>query len=148
MPRSIGRLISILYRKNQVYMNMTLKEYGITSAEQPFLTCLYSRNGATQDEISCYLNIDKAATTRAIQSLMEKGYVTKEKDPNDKRCNRINITDKAEEVKENIKERLGEWSAFLTEDMDEESKDAVYSALENMVLKVEKTDFKQKWRDK
>jgi len=36
----------------------------------------------------------------------------------------------------------------LTEDMDEESKDAVYSALENMVLKVEKTDFKQKWRDK
>jgi len=55
----------------------------ITSAEQPFLTSLYIRNGATQDDISSHLNIDKAATTRVIQSLMEKGYVTKEKDPND-----------------------------------------------------------------
>ena len=148
MPRSIGRLISILYRKNQVYMNIALKKYGITSAEQPFLTSLYIRNGATQDDISSHLNIDKAATTRVIQSLMEKGYVTKEKDPNDKRCNRIYTTSKADDIKLEIIQQLWNWNDFLTEDMDEDSKDFVYSALENMVLKVESTDFKKKWRDK
>lgn len=148
MSRSIGRLIAILYRKSQIYMNMSLKKHGITSAEQPVLSYLYSKDGVTQDKISSHLNIDKAATARAVQSLMEKGYVIKEKDKEDKRCNRIFLTERSLEIESDIKEGLMGWSKFLTEDMDKESSDFVYSSLEKMVEKIDETDFKEKWRDK
>lgn len=140
---SIGRLISILHRQAQVYINYTLKAFDITSAEYAFLLLLYRKEGITQDEISTYLYIDKSATARAIKSLEKKGYVIKNKDSLDKRCNRIYLTDKARDCKEEIIERISRWSDFLTNDLDEETRRIVISALENMVEKVEATNLKK-----
>ena len=60
MKRSVGRLISILYRKNQIYLNAAMKPLNITTAEQPILMYLYRHNAVTQEEISTYLQVDKA----------------------------------------------------------------------------------------
>ncbi len=84
MKRSVGRLISILYRKNQIYLNAAMKPLNITTAEQPILMYLYRHNAVTQEEISTYLQVDKALTARTVQSLIKKGLVTKEKDEKDK----------------------------------------------------------------
>ena len=94
MKRSVGRLISILYRKNKIYLNAAMKPLNITTAEQPILMYLYRHDAVTQEEISAYLQVDKALTTRTVQSLLEKGLVTKEKDEKDKRCNKISLTQK------------------------------------------------------
>lgn len=147
MKNSIGRLISILHRQAQIYINCTLKEYGITSAEYAFLLYLYRKDGITQDELSTYLYIDKSATARAIKSLEEKGYVTRNKDDIDKRCNRVYISEKARSCETEIKQRIHRWSEFLTEDMDEESIDMTFTILEGMVEKVERTKFKKEMED-
>ncbi|MDD2573340.1 MAG: MarR family winged helix-turn-helix transcriptional regulator [Bacillota bacterium] len=141
MKRSFGRLMSILHRQSQVYINCSLKEFGITSAEYSFLLYLYKKNGATQDDMSCYLYIDKAATARAVQSLEQKGYVTKCKDQADKRFNRIFLTDKARAHKEEIWRRIRCWSDFLTEGIDEATAGVVIDTLEKMVERVEDTNF-------
>ena len=145
MERSVGRLVSILYRKNMVYLNMTLKQYQITSAEQPFLMYLYHQDGISQDELSNYLIIDKASTTRSIQSLMSKGFIRKEKDAIDKRYNRIFLTEKAHQLKDGIVQQLNAWNDFLTEDLDIEETNTMFHALEAMTKKVEQTNFKEKW---
>ncbi|MDD4574200.1 MAG: MarR family winged helix-turn-helix transcriptional regulator, partial [Sphaerochaeta sp.] len=62
--QSIGRLIAILHRKSQIFTNKALKEFSLTSAEYPFLFALYHKEGQTQEELSSYLYIDKAATAR------------------------------------------------------------------------------------
>lgn len=69
---SIGRLIAILHRQSQIYINCTLKKFNITSAEYSFLLYLYKKNGATQDEMSTYMYIDKSATNRAINHSRRK----------------------------------------------------------------------------
>ncbi len=143
MKTSIGRLVSILHRQAQIYINHALKEFDITSAEYAFLLYLYRKDGITQDELSSYLYIDKAATARAIRSLEKKGYVIKDKDDIDKRCNRILLTDKAKECKDEIRKRIWRWSEFLTEDMDVETKDMIIAVLENMAEKVERTNLKK-----
>ncbi|QQO09638.1 MarR family winged helix-turn-helix transcriptional regulator [Breznakiella homolactica] len=148
MDYAVGRLISILYRKNQVYLNIVLREYAVTSAESPFLLYLYKRDGISQEDLSAYLVIDKASTARAIQSLTEKGYVYREKDETDKRRNRVYLTDKARSARRGIDRKLRRWSRFLTEDLCPEVSDTVYTALERMVEKVEHTDFRKKWGDK
>ncbi|MGI6575283.1 MAG: MarR family winged helix-turn-helix transcriptional regulator [bacterium] len=143
MHGSLGRLLSILHRQAQVYINYVLKELNITAAEYAFLLCLYKKDGMTQEDLSTYLYIDKSATTRAIKSLEEKGYVFKNKDNADKRFNRIYLTPKAKEYKDEIRQKVRRWVEFLTEGLDKETVNVVISVLERMVDKVEQTDLKK-----
>ena len=143
MKFSIGRLVSILHRQSQVYINKSLKEFNITSAEYFFILYLYSHEGISQDELSTYLYIDKSATARAIKSLEQKDYVIKRKDPFDKRFNRIFLTEKAKKYKGEIKKRVNKWSEFLTEDLDKETVDTLLFLLQDMSNKVEQSDLKK-----
>lgn len=143
LKRRFGRLMSILHRQSQVYINYSLREFDITSAEYSFLLYLYKKDRATQDELSSYLYINKAATARAIKSLEQKGYVVKEKDNNDKRFNRICLTDRAKKHEDEIINRIRRWSDFLTEDIDRETIDIILTVLEKMVDKVERTNLKK-----
>jgi DNA-binding MarR family transcriptional regulator len=98
----------------------------------------------TQEKMSSVLYIDKAATARAIKSLEQKEYVIRIKDSNDKRINRVYLSEKAKKNIEEIRSRVFHWSEFLTEDLDPHITDVVYDALEAMVNKVE--DKKEKYR--
>ncbi|MBF7096376.1 MarR family winged helix-turn-helix transcriptional regulator [Alkalibacter mobilis] len=148
MRKSIGRLMAILHRQSQIYYNNTLKDLNISSAEYPFLLYLFSRDGASQEEMSCYLNIDKAATARAVKSLEEKGYVTREKADSDKRVNHVFLTEKANEIELAMKKKITGWSDLLTEGMSGESIEEMTQILEEMVNKVEKRNIRNKTEDK
>jgi DNA-binding MarR family transcriptional regulator len=143
LRRSIGRLIAILYRQAQIYLNCVLKEFNITSAEYPFLLYLFKKDNATQYEMSSYLYIDKSAAARSIHSLEQKGYVTRSKDETDRRYNRVSITDKARRNEKEIRLRVYRWSELLTEEMDMETADLAYDILERMVNRIETTGFKK-----
>ena len=142
MKRSVGRLISILYRKNQMYLNAAMKQLNITTAEQPILMYLYRHDAVTQEEISAYLQVDKALTTRTVQSLLEKGLVTKEKDEKDKRCNKITLTQKGLDMREAMIEKFSGWNKIVLEGMDEAKQELLFELLEEMVEKTEQHDLK------
>ena len=137
MKRSVGRLISILYRKNQIYLNAAMKPLNITTAEQPILMYLYRHNAVTQEEISTYLQVDKALTARTVQSL-----VTKEKDEKDKRCNKISMTQKGLDMREAMVEKFVGWNKIMLEGMDESKRNLLFELLEEMVEKTEQHDLK------
>ncbi|MDB1726766.1 MarR family winged helix-turn-helix transcriptional regulator [Enterococcus avium] len=139
MKRSVGRLISILYRKNQIYLNAAMKPLNITTAEQPILMYLYRHNAVTQEEISTYLQVDKALTARTVQSLIKKGLVTKEKD---KRCNKISMTQKGLDMREAMVEKFVGWNKIMLEGMDESKRNLLFELLEEMVEKTEQHDLK------
>ncbi|MDK2965037.1 MarR family winged helix-turn-helix transcriptional regulator [Lacrimispora sp.] len=147
MKKSVGRLVSILYRKNQVYLNMALKQFNITASELPILSYLYHNDGVSQEELSSYLVIDKASTARAIQSLLEKGFLRKEKDVIDRRANKVFLTELGLSQQNFIQEILQQWSSFLTEGIDEKAICTMFTVLESMVKKVEIADFQELWRN-
>ena len=138
MLKSPGRLISILYRKGQVYKNIYLKKCDLTASEQPFMSALYHEDGVSQDILSKYLVIDKASTARVIQSLIKKGFVKKEKDSEDKRINRIYLTEKGKSIKGDVVGVLDSWKDILTSDMDENEKEIAYEYLKRMTVNVER----------
>ena len=135
--QSIGRLIAILHRQSQIFTNKALKELSLTSAEYPFLFALFQTEGQTQEELSSYLYIDKAATARVIKTLVAKGFVRKEQDEHDKRCNRIFLTEKSKHEQENIRQRVMQWNSYITETLDEETYRCAFAALQTMVDQVE-----------
>ena len=90
MNRSTMRMITLLARKGQMYMGTMLKhKYNITAAEQPFFMALQRCEGVSQEELTEMVCVDKAVTTRVVRTLEEKGYLTRVKDTQDRRQNRI-----------------------------------------------------------
>lgn len=142
MNKSVGRLVSILYRKNQVYLNQALKSLDITATEMSSLLCLYHSDGVTQDEMSHYLLIDKAAIARAMVSLLDKGIIIKEKDDIDKRANRIYLSIKGKQLETSIRSILKGWNDLLIEDIDPKDVETMFHVLEKMVSRLEVLDLK------
>ncbi|MDF2615074.1 MAG: hypothetical protein K0S71_2860 [Clostridia bacterium] len=141
--KSIGRLISILHRQSQIYLNIALKDIDISSSEYVFLITLLIEEGISQDELSARILIDKAATARAIKSLEDKGYVRRETDSNDKRIKKVYCTHKAKECESQIRTALASWTKLLTEDLSAETEELIITTLEHMSSKVRSIDFKE-----
>ncbi|MBE6022557.1 MAG: MarR family transcriptional regulator [Cellulosilyticum sp.] len=133
MKQRTGKLISILYRKSQIYLGRVLKSYNVGAAEVPVLLSLYSKDGVTQEELATHVSLDKSAITRILQSLLSKNYITKSKDENDLRCNRIYLTKEAHAIKETIYHALDDWNALLMRGLEENDQTKVYHLLEYLV---------------
>ncbi|HHV37442.1 MAG TPA: winged helix-turn-helix transcriptional regulator [Candidatus Cloacimonetes bacterium] len=144
MTKSVGRLVSVLYRRNQVYLDAALKEYNLTASELAFIISLYKKDGISQEELSTRLAIDKAATANALRSLENKGYVSRTRNPRDRRANIIIITEYARRMEKGVRKQLRNWTNFLTEDIEEESVQTMFEVLEKMAKKVESIELCKK----
>ena len=147
MDNSVGRLVSILYRKNQVYLNEALKELGLTASELPIIIYVLKHEGVSQEEMAQFLSIDKAAIARAVDTLLEKGLVQKEKDELDRRANKITVTEVGKKKEFALNQRLLYWTQYLTKDIEEKDVDTMYRVLNIMVDKLEHKDCREIWRN-
>lgn len=95
MEPSTPRWITLLSRKTLVYLSSALAPYGLTAAEEPFYMSLYYVEGITQEELTALVYADKASTARRVKSLEEKGLLRRERDPADRRRNRLYLTEEA-----------------------------------------------------
>ena len=121
--KHIGKYISQLYRKGSVFINKEVSEYGIGSGQFMFLLELYINDGKNQEEIAETLKIDKGTTARALKKLEEQGFVTRIKDENDKRSNKIYLNDKAKDVREGVLDVLNDWNKEITKSLTEEEEE-------------------------
>lgn len=115
-----GRYISILHRQANVFYSKEFNKFGIGSGQYMFMIHLYRNDGISQEELSDIINIDKGTTAKAIKKLEELGYIERNKDSEDKRINRIYLTNKALEIKEEFLEGLMKWEDMLTSDLSDE----------------------------
>lgn len=133
---NIGKYISQLHRKGNVFINRELSKYDLSVGQFMFLLDLYMKDGKNQEEISDNLKIDKGTTARAIKKLEEQGFVIRIKNENDKRSNKIYLTDKAKEIKENVFDILDDWnhkiSMILTKEEEKTMKNILKKVCENI----------------
>lgn len=138
MKTRIGRLISLLYRKNQIFLGSKFKPLDISTAEYSILLVLYETDTLTQEDLTNRLSIDKSAIARAIHSLEGKGYVRREKDHADQRCNRVSLMPRSLQAKPQIMEALDQWNEMLMAGMSQKERDTAYQLLIRMTDNIEK----------
>ena len=129
MANCVGRVLTRLARKCQIAVGNALQQYNLTAAEEPFLMSVLNNEGLTQEELTAYVGVDKAAASRTVRSLEEKGFLVRVQDPKDKRQNRVYPTDKAREVGPKVRKELYKINLALTEDLTQEEDDQVYALL-------------------
>ncbi len=137
----IGRYISMIYRIGRWHMESQLNEsLNLSSGQHTFLFYLFHHDGASQDEISRALSIDKASTARAIQKLEEKNYVKRITSEKDKRVNHVFLTEKGWGCEKELRESSKDWKAILEEGLNDEE----LKMMEHIIQKLSENASKYK----
>ena len=129
---------SLICRKFTKFLNVELKNAGITPAELSYLSYLLEQNGMTQDELAKASCVDKAAVTRVIQTLEKKGVVERRADETDKRANRIYLTDKAYHYADVMKEVQQKWVRIIDVQMSRQEMQQLEQHVAEIAEKVKK----------
>jgi DNA-binding MarR family transcriptional regulator len=128
----LSRDISIIFRHGKAYIDSEMAAYAIGSGQYGFLYFLYAHDGATQDEISKALDMDKATTARAIQKLELNGFVKRKRNESDHRVNNVFLTEKSKQLKSDLFGIARRWDAILLENFSEAEKET----LQHLMLKL------------
>lgn len=88
----------MLARAIQSISDIKFKELKLQRGQFVFLTRVCENPGLNQIDLSNILKVDKTTTTKAMQKLIEEGYITKERDDTDKRMWRIYPTAQAHHI--------------------------------------------------
>lgn len=141
-PRKILGPIAHIYRNHLAYMGKELEAYGIGSGQFEFLLILHHRDGISQETLAKILNVSKATSTRAIQSLEKEGYVYRQKDESDLRAYRVYLTEKGKEMRSVIFEKLVSFMDTLFSDFTPEEKEIFRLLIHKASIKLLDPEFK------
>ncbi|MDQ5921679.1 MAG: hypothetical protein QG673_1738 [Pseudomonadota bacterium] len=78
------------------------KNYDLQRGQFIFLTRIYENPGISLTHLSYELKLDKTTITRAIQKLIDSGYLIKQQDESDKRVWHLFSTDKCKKLYHDI----------------------------------------------
>ncbi|MCC3863712.1 MarR family transcriptional regulator [Terrisporobacter petrolearius] len=129
---NIGKYISQIYRKGRIFISKGLEEHNIGQGQFMYLLELYMEDGRNQEELAEVLKIDKGTTARAIKKLEENGFVRRQKDENDKRSNRVYLTEEGKGVKNDIFFILNQWDEKMSEQLNKEERELMIKLLKRV----------------
>lgn len=92
------RYTGALYRATNFRSDVKYKDYNLQKGQYMFLTRICENPGINFMDLSAMLKVDKTTTTKAVQKLIEIGYVEKVQDELDKRGYKLTPTTKALEI--------------------------------------------------
>lgn len=129
------RNISKIARCAQKYSNGSLNKLGVGSTEYECLQVIRRNEGTSQSFLREQLHVDKAAVTRMIASLERKGFITRSRDEQDKRTDRICSTRKALEIRADKMSAESMFYEWLLEGCTEEELEPFLALLEQLCRK-------------
>jgi DNA-binding MarR family transcriptional regulator len=91
LPPNLARLA----RQMQTLKARYLDHLGIGTGQVLILAKIYSHYGITQTQLCGMLGLDKSTVTRAVNRLVEAGYVEKRRNPADRRSHQLMSTNMA-----------------------------------------------------
>ncbi len=106
MMENLSKDLLRVSRKAHLCAGKIVEKYHLSLAEEPFFMAITFHDGATQEELTEVVGVDKAMTTRVIHSLVKKGLVKKIPDTEDRRCNRIYQTEKMKAITASVTKEL------------------------------------------
>lgn len=99
---SMGFLINKLAHKMATGLDSRLKEHGVTISQWTILAVLWKHEGIAQVEIQQHLAIEGSTVTGIIQRMIREGLIQRKVDPEDRRVQRVYLTDKGRALEEKL----------------------------------------------
>jgi DNA-binding MarR family transcriptional regulator len=129
-------------------INDELHSMNLSSAEGNILLHLLTRERLMrQEDIVEELEISKPAVSRAVETLEQKGFIRRDKDPFDKRVNWVALTDKAYEIGPRIEQIYSQIFETAAEGLSEAEVQAFIQLFGRVSASFTQAKLKRKHRD-
>ena len=132
----------IVRRRIQAMVVEALSDLGLTYAEFSLMLLLYDREGCSQDDMTNLLHVDKAAITRVIKKLEERGFLFRRHDDQDRRMKRLYVTDLGRSKEQTIKNIVRRIMDYMTEDLSQQERDLMIRCLHGFAKKIGDDDYR------
>lgn len=124
-------LILNVSRNIQKIKNYEMASLGLKGNQVQCLYYLYNlTEGASASELNILCNEDKAASSRTIKSLEEKGYLYVDKSNDKKYKNPVKLTEKGKDIAKLVCEQIDSIVLESGKELDENNRIIFYEALE------------------
>nr|WP_318000537.1 MarR family transcriptional regulator [uncultured Faecalibacillus sp.] len=136
---NLSRLISILHNQKNSYMNVQLKEIGLSHGQAIALKIIYEENNIKQEDLNKRLQIDKSAVTRILKTLEDKQLIIKETSQEDKRNHILSLTSNGKMLYPQIKNVIKETTEVMLKDINQNQQLFLEELLLKMKMNLEDT---------
>jgi len=131
--RDIVRCIARLERQRRRYLDEHLSDKKLHGSMFLMMLFLDRSPGSMQEDLCSFLGIDKSGIARKCRRMEDLGYLRREQSQQNRRQNRLYITDSGRELLPRIRELLSEWRDIVTDGMDEREQEQLLRLLELMM---------------
>lgn len=112
------RKIGLLYRYMMRAIDIEMAALDIGAGRFSYLFMLYIREGLTQQEMADRLQADKAAVARTLAQMEDQGFVTRRRDPGDRRITRVYLTDRSRALRGALEAAVSQVMKRMRGDLD------------------------------
>ena len=133
-----GSAFTRINRSAQTWFASRLKPYRIGPAQQAYLLVIGEGEELSQEEIARRHGVDKANAARAVSTLEQLGYVSRRRDPDDRRNWIVALTPRGGEVRTAVEEAMREWVVALREAVPAGTWKTMINGLETMARTAER----------
>lgn len=131
MPQIIKDITEIA-RCGAQFRNDNLAELDLKGCHASYLMEICRNPGISQDTLARRICINKSNIARQLVVLEEGGFVRRQPSQEDKRAMELYPTEKTLELLPRIRQILGRWSRYLTQDLTEEEVEVLSRVLTSM----------------
>ena len=133
--REIGAVSRCIYSIGDI----KYKDKNLQRGQFIFLLRIYENQGINLIELSNLMKVDKTTSTKAVQKLINEGYLEKKEDSLDRRVWRVYPTLKGQEVYRYIAHEEEKNSQIYYKDFSKKEKEDLFILLEKMKKNIEGT---------
>jgi DNA-binding MarR family transcriptional regulator len=114
---------------------MAMEEDLVGSGQHFFLLRIYENEGITMYDLARQGNFDKGTVTKAVQKLLDLGYIRVETDSRDRRIRHLFVVDGAMKYIQEIYKIREQWQELLFDGFSKEEEKLIYESLKAMAEK-------------
>lgn len=132
LRRDAGLRIIETSRLLRSLVEQRLKPYGMTRAQYATLARLDRQDGLVQSELADMLEVQPIAMVRLADHLEGEGLIERRPDPQDRRCNRLHLTDAGRDRVAGLASFKAELAEELFDNISEAALDQMLRTLDQL----------------
>ncbi len=131
----VGKLITMISRGHTIYINRHLEDLNITATQLHLLFEISHQREINQEKIASRCNINKGSVARSIKKIEDKGLIKREIDENNRRQNKISLTQLGEETLNEAVKIMNKWEDEVILDEGYIEKELLQKILKEIAIK-------------
>ena len=129
------KMLNNISRSQAVYRRNKISAEDLLGGHYSFALAICHTPGRSQEELARELCLNKSTVARALTRLEEKGYITRVPLSTDRRQFSVHPTEKMLAILPQIRQVSAEWTALLSEGIDQKELDIFNSVLARMQVR-------------